>query len=654
VSVRELNEAVRMFAGNVMAGIFGLHGRFGSAAAVLVLAGAALGSAFGQSGDIDDFDVAIVVDESGAIDVKETLRVRFVGQRNGIVRVIPIQNVTTGGDRRNLGFRLLSVTDDAGTRLEVNKTRRGAVMDLRIRVPGAVDAVRTVVIHYRISNAVRFFPDHDELYWNVTGEEWPFLIRAARARITLPASLVNLRANAFAGGQGTGERSVTILVNGLLHDGDATFEPASESPPPPGRAHVVEVEATRPLGLREGMTVVVGWNPGVVRRPSVWARAVAAWTAWFAGRSFLALAWATPVLAFAAMFWRWWTVGRDPRPGPLVVEYAPPDGLGPAEVGTLIDNRPDTRDLMAGLVDAAVKGVIRIRETKSKGWFSGAEYAFDLLVPESGWSMAGIPPSGSKILRGMFKTRSDGQPGPDGVISTCASGDLANSFYSHLRRIKKAIFDDLESRGFYRTRPDKIGLAYYGLAFACVPVVWVLSTLAFTWAGIRDETTILGAPPALALSTALIVAGFGAFMPARTVAGARARDQVRGFQEFLARVDAHRLESLPLTPALFEKFLPYAIALGVERRWAGAFIDICTEPPTWYAGSSLGDRFDTGGFTNRLGVMGASTAAVMAATPRSSGSSGFGGGSGSSWGGGGGGGGGFVGGGDGGGGGSIW
>jgi uncharacterized membrane protein YgcG len=255
----------------------------------------------------------------------------------------------------------------------------------------------------------------------------------------------------------------------------------------------------------------------------------------------------------------------------------------------------------------------------------------------------------------MFKTRSDGEAGADGVISSCASRDLANSFYRHLRWIKKAIFEDLESRGFYRTRPDKIGLAYYGFAFACIPVVWVLTTLGFTWAGVRDEATILWGPPALALTTALIVAGFGAFMPARTIAGARARDRIRGFQEFLARVDAHRLESLPLTPALFERFLPYAIALGVERRWAGAFADICTEPPTWFAGTSSADLFDTGGFTNRLGVMGATTAAVMASAPRSSGDSGFGGGSGSGWGGGGGGGGGgFVGGGDGGGGGSIW
>ena len=122
------------------------RGRFVSAAAALVLACAAVETAFGQSGDIDDFDVEVVLNESGVIDVKETLRVRFVGRRNGIVRVIPVQNMTSSGERRSLGFRLLSVTDDAGTRLEVQKTRRGADMDLRIRVPGAEDAVRTVVI----------------------------------------------------------------------------------------------------------------------------------------------------------------------------------------------------------------------------------------------------------------------------------------------------------------------------------------------------------------------------------------------------------------------------------------------------------------------------------------------------------------------------
>jgi len=100
--------------------------------------------------------------------------------------------------------------------------------------------------------------------------------------------------------------------------------------------------------------------------------------------------------------------------------------------------------------------------------------------------------------------------------------------------------------------------------------------------------------------TLYLFAIFAAIMPARTAAGVRARSAIRGFREFLSRVDAHRLGSLPLTPELFERYLPYAIALGVERRWARSFEDICTVPPQWYAGSHPIDSFDPSTFSHSL------------------------------------------------------
>lgn len=604
--------------------------------------------AVARSIEIEDFFVDVTVDESGGFDVVETLRLRFDGQWNGINRAIPIQNVTSRGERRSLGFRLESVTDESGIRLETQKTRQGADVNLRIRVPGAADAVRTVVIRYRITGGLRFFDDHDELYWNMTGDEWTFPIHAARARITLPGSLANVRVNGFTGAYGTAERAVRIRVDGAVRAPDDVVAPVGESPPPEGGAHVVEVESTRPLGIREGLTVAVAWNPGVVRRPSAWGRMITAWSSWFVGRSLLAAVLAAPLAAFVGMFGLWWRVGRDPRCGPLVVQYEPPESLGPAEVGTLIDNKPDSRDLMAGLVDAAVKGVVRIRETSPRGWLKQAEYAFDLLLPETAWTAAGISPAGCRMLEGMFGRPSSAARTED-AISTVTSGDLAESFYTQLPSIKDAIFTDLLGRGFYRARPDTTS-TMYALGGGVVGVaVWLLAVIVMPWVGYRDTVMTLTVPLLLGTTTFFVIALFAIFMPARTVAGARARDQVRGFEEFLSRVERHRLESLPLTPSLFEKFLPYAIALGVERRWAKAFADICTQPPTWYQGSSSDSLFDAGDFTGRLGVMTAATASAMTSSPRSSGDSGFGGGG--DWGGGGGG---FSGGGDGGGGGSGW
>lgn len=603
---------------------------------VAVVAAAGLPAA-ARSIEIDDFTVDLRVEESSAFTVAETLRVRFDGDWNGIIRSIPIQYTTPSGEGRSFGFRLESVTDEAGNRLDTQKSRRGAYVDLKIRVPGAANAVRTVVIRYRITGGLRFFDDHDELYWNVTGDEWSFPIHAARARVMLPGNLVNVRVNAFTGSYGSQERLVRIRVDGVAQEPDDAIAPVSESPAPPAGEHVVEVEAARPLGIHEGLTVAVAWNPGLVQRPSPWGRVLTTWSSWLVGRSLVVAVLAAPALAFLGMFWRWWRVGRDPRSGPLVVAYEPPEGLGPAEVGTLVDNRPDNRDLIAGLVDAAIKGAVRIRETVPDGWLTRPQYAYDLLAPESEWVSLGISPAGCKMLCGMFGIASK-------PPSTVTSDDLEDSFYKILPQVKDAIYKDLLDRGFYRARPDTTITSYAVIAAIAGAAVWLLAIVVLPWTGSRDDFTTVVAPILLGAATMMIVVIFALFMPARTVAGAKARDQARGFEEFLSRVDKHRLETLPLSPQLFEKYLPYAIALGVERRWAKAFAKICTQPPTWYAGTSADSLFDTDRFTRQLGVMSTTTTSAMTSSPRSSGDSGFSGSSG----------GGYSGGGSGGGGGSGW
>ena len=168
-------------------------------------------------------------------------------------------------------------------------------------------------------------------------------------------------------------------------------------------------------------------------------------------------------------------------------------------------------------------------------------------------------------------------------------------------------------------------------------IVGVTSFLAAALAG-NAAVDLLGASPvtifvAGALSAAVVFA-FGWVMPARTAAGAQALEGVLGFEEFLARVESDRIARVEKTPEMFEKFLPFAMALGVEHQWARAFEGICQKPPDWYRGASVSD-FRPGLFADRLGGMSRSAAAVMASTPRSAGGSGFGGGSGGGFSGGG-------------------
>jgi uncharacterized membrane protein len=146
---------------------------------------------------------------------------------------------------------------------------------------------------------------------------------------------------------------------------------------------------------------------------------------------------------------------------------------------------------------------------------------------------------------------------------------------------------------------------------------------------------------AAGMISGIIIVLFGWFMPARTIRGTRELEKVRGFQEFLSRVETDRLDRMVKTPEMFEKFLPYAMALGVEDTWAKAFDGIYKEPPRWYSGPGGVHAFRPSTLTSNLGVMSTQAASVMASAPRSSGGSGFGGGGSSGGGFGGGGGGGF-------------
>ena len=210
--------------------------------------------------------------------------------------------------------------------------------------------------------------------------------------------------------------------------------------------------------------------------------------------------------------------------------------------------------------------------------------------------------------------------------------DLEQKFYVHVPEIQSAIFDSLVAQGCYKNRPDKVCNSYLVAAFGLLVVSLFIAPIA------SQSMAATGC----GMLAALCTAAFGFIMPARTPKGAATRDAILGFEEFLRRVDAHRLASLPLTPELFERYLPSAMALNVDRRWAKAFEGICTEPPQWYVGDGPLTTFDSSSFSSDMRAMGACASAAMQSAPRSSDSSGFsggGGGGGFSGGGGGGGGG---------------
>ncbi len=552
---------------------------------------------------IESFDAGIVVNSDGTIQVTETIRPRFVGTWNGIYRTIPVEYRTPQGLNYTLFLSLQSITDQAGSSLKYEQSRERHYRKYKIWVPGASNATRTVIIRYLVQNGLKFFEEHDELYWNVTGDEWQAPIQAASARIQLPPGVTSLRGVAFTGVYGSREQAATIEL----------------------RESEVTVQTTRRLNFREGLTVAIGWDPGIVQRPGLLAQSVL----------FLRSNWMffIPLLVFGLMFWRWYTRGRDPRRRPIAPQYDPPEGLTPAELGTLVDNSPDMRDITATLVDLAVRGYLQIEEHEEKkllGLRTTREYLFSLRKSADSWKA--LQPHEQTLLDSLFA---------GGVRHSVRSTDLENSFYARLPGIREGIFRRLLERRYYTQRPDKVKRRYIGGGIVVGFLIIAGGVVASSALGQSPIPAIAGG-----ILSAAITIGFGWFMPARTLRGTSVLEGILGFEEFLSRVEGDRLRRITKTPEMFEKYLPYAMALGVERNWAKAFEGIYREPPDWYLGGDF-QTFSARSFASDLGHMSTQTGEAMASSPRSSGGSGFGGdggggGGGSSGGGmGGGGGGGF-------------
>ncbi|MBT8337773.1 MAG: DUF2207 domain-containing protein [Gemmatimonadetes bacterium] len=544
-----------------------------------------------------EFNATLTVEEGGGLEVVEALRFRFDGSWNGVFRSIPVEMEDSRGLRDRIRLDIRSIVDGAGNRLEHEISREGRNRKIKIWVPDAMDREETVSIRYGVRNGLRFFENHDELYWNVTGNEWEIPIRRAVARVVLPPGTTGRRTSFFTGAYGSvqSEGAVTEIEEGFL------FETAD-------------------LGFREGLSVVVGWDPGVVERPTALDRAL-----WILSLNWPLLA---PLLSLVLMWRLWLARGKDPEGRPIVPQYDPPEGLSPAAAGTLVDNTVDMRDITATLVDLAVRGHLRIEE-EEQGTFerllSKPDYRFVRLHHD----VSGLAPHERILLAALFDE--------DDVVTT---DDLENDFYREIPKIKKAIYAELVEAGYYGRRPDSVQGAYVGIGIVVGGIATAIFLFFANAAGAAPLAAIIGG-----IGAGIPVIGFGIVMPARTVRGARTMEQILGFEEFLTRVDSDRFRRMIKGPEQFEAFLPFAMALSVDKQWAGAFERIYAEAAArssgWYVGRNGSTSFTPSHLVSDLSSVSSRTSSAMASAPRSSSSSsGFGGGGGFSGGGGGGGGGG--------------
>jgi hypothetical protein len=610
---------------------------------------------------VSEVDVAA----DGTLNVTETITVNALGReiRRGIYRDFPTI-YRRDGRRVRVGFQVRAVERDGHAEpYAIESIRNGK----RIRIGQADTFIphgrHSYVIHYATTRQIGFFNGFDELNWNVTGNAWVFPIDRAEVRIRLPQAVPWGQRTIYTGRQGEQNE----------HDGEIVSERPGE----------IVFRTTRPLGSEEGFTVAIAFPKGVVTPPTPPTAA----RLWFQDYG-PAIAAILALIGLAIFYFiAWKRAGRGPLPGTVVPLFEPPAGLSAAAVRYVRRMGYDNRVFAAAIVESGVKGKLRLVEGE-KGWFSGAKTVIHKTAEGSD-----MPPPERDMLHALF-SRGDSiemdkanhavfGAARDGLKAKLEEAYLGPLFLKNqgwawvgvvlmlagMLFVGSVIaFGDIYAELGERLLPSAgflllIGAVLTGInsRFARKDGNWVLAGLsgllalggtafvglAFAW-GIQNEWPIVLWMAAPLLALPLVISAF-VWMAAPTQEGRRVMDEIAGFERYLSITEEDRLEVLhppEKTPELFERYLPYAIALGVENRWAGKFAAVlaaaAAEPGRqqgmyWYSGSS--DPWSNPGmFASTVGGSLASSVASAATAPGSSSGSGGGGSSGGGGGGGGGGG----------------
>jgi hypothetical protein len=331
-----------------------------------------------------------------------------------------------------------------------------------------------------------------------------------------------------------------------------------------------------------------------------------------------------PAVVFAFAYRAWGKTGRDPEEKSDVVTYEPVDGASPAELGRLLNDeaRPPMRLITSTLVDLAVRGFLRIEETPQSNLLTRdvRDIAQSLVHGQSGSTdyiihfarerseCTGLKWHEEHLLDGLITaTPSDGMTKRDRVRVSA----LENKFYISVRGIFEALDYELVFRGYYRKGPSSVRKRW--VFYATFPLYGgALLELFMNWARVPYDH---GALFAGTIFSVLVLLFFSQYMSARTIAGARAREAAHGFKEFLGRVEIERYKKMITSPEMFERYLPYAIAFGVETTWAGAFEGIYRTSPDWYTGGT--GTFSATAFGYQISDMSFSAATTMSSMPPS-------------------------------------
>jgi len=598
-----------------------------------------------------DYDLA----SDGSLGVTETLVWQFgPGEHHGIKRNITVRQGVSSPPNK---YRLYEMSDVAvssptGANAELYVSELGADEVIRIGSPsepfsGAQQ--QTYVLKYHLAHVANGFPDHAELFWNVTGGRFEIPIDSVKVSVHGPAAVTD--ALCFQGAdrsanpcQASSGQTATYSASGLGPREQVTIVasfPASS------------VTGTAP-DLRDGETGFSGADTGSSMSPSV-AKALSLFG--YGGGI------AIPALAAALMGTLVWKRGRDeqyagltpgltpvegaPGPvtygqkGPVAVQFAPPKGVRPGLVGTIIDEEANTIDVSATVVDLAVRGYLTIEEVESGGLFKRTDWQLTKLVPPE--QAEALLPYEETLLAGIF---AESNP-------VLLSG-LKNKFHTTLTTAQSQMYAEVTRSGWFRKSPDKARRSWTALGTlvmgAGLVSGWFLGLQSAKTDQVGGVSFVV--PSGIVLALGLLVAGaviylLGKRMAAKTAAGSAVLAQSLGFKQYLVTAEARQIR-FEEAQDIFSRYLPYAIVFGVADRWAGTFSEVAEAAtaagqsigmPGWYIFAGSGGFGNFGGIASGMDSFSTMASGTFTSTPGSSGSSGFGGGGFSGGGGGGGGGG---------------
>ena len=542
---------------------------------------------------IANFDLEFKINSDSSVEVTEKILYDFKNlQRHGIFRNIPVKYKARGG---NFKLRLdnISVTNENGESYNFLETISGGEVSIKIGdADKFVTGQKTYIIKYKIRRALNYFENHDEFYWNAIGNKWLVPIENVNAKVILPKVSETIQKDCFVGYFGSQEKCSKIEDNGK----EIYF-------------------FSRDLLPKEGVTLVVGFSKGIVNKPSFLSNLVEVlkdnWVAFL------------PVIVLIFMFYLWITRGRDPQGRETIVaQYEAPDKLTPLEIGTLMDEKAQSRDVSSQIIDLAIRGYLKIKRIENKILlFKTTDYVFEKLRNSDDLKND----FDREIMKGIFKEKGE-------IGKTVKMSELTNKFYVNLKKILKFSYKSLVNKKYFPKNPKKVKTIYLSVGFVVafisffvVPFFGAIGVFAFAISGI-------------------IIIIFSFIMPVKTKKGVLAYEHILGLKKYLSVAEKDRIKfhNAPAkNPKHFEKFLPYAMVLGVEEEWGEQFKDIYKGNPEWYSDETK-NSFSSGVLASSLSNFSSSANTAVSSSPSSAsgggsgfsgggGGGGFGGGGGGSW-----------------------